>query len=51
MLRHLGTLYKLNTHLWVPLSLRKGNQVLNLVFLVQMYFYSFTINTYVCTYK
>ena len=46
--RHPGTLDKLNTHLWAPLGLRRGNRVLNWVFLVQMYCYSFPVNTYVC---
>lgn len=40
-----GTLGKLNTHLWAPLGLHRGNQVLNWVFLVQMYCYSLPVNT------
>lgn len=49
--RHPGTPDPLNTRFWAPLSLRRGNQLSNLLFLVQMYCDSFTVNTYICVYR
>ena len=49
--RHPGAPDQLNTHFWALLSLCRGNQLSNLLFLVQMSYYSFTVNTYICVYK
>lgn len=51
VLRHPGAPDPLNTRFWGPLSLRRGNQLSNLLFLVQMHCYSSTVNTYICVYK